>query len=219
MSSATARGGHPGLSPSRRATTLCTPSAAMTIGASNRRPSRAVSVDARRVLPRLHDVDAGHELGAGLDGERRRAARRTRRAGSSAPPARPTRRPSTRRPGPSRCRRRRCASRCARSAGSRYGKRRRTRDADAAAARLVPRKRRAIEQPDRDTGQRERSRRGRAGRTGADDEDGSGEARQMPGEHCRIVRKWPGRAKYAEFHYKSGLMNATRLRRPRRAVG
>ena len=36
--------GQPGFSPIRRATTLCTPSAAMTTGAWNRRPSRVVSV-------------------------------------------------------------------------------------------------------------------------------------------------------------------------------
>ena len=70
MSSATADAGQPGFNPSRRATTLWTPSAAITTVASNRRPSRVVSADARRVFARLHDVGAGDELGAGLDGER-----------------------------------------------------------------------------------------------------------------------------------------------------
>ena len=70
MSSATAAAGQPGLMPSRRATTLCTPSAAMTSGASNRRPSRATSATPCVVHRCLDDVRAGHQLGARFDGQR-----------------------------------------------------------------------------------------------------------------------------------------------------
>ena len=43
MSSAIDESGQPGFRPSLRATTLCTPSAAMSVSVSNRRPSRAIS--------------------------------------------------------------------------------------------------------------------------------------------------------------------------------
>ena len=91
MSSATVDAGQPGLRPSRRAI-----DAVHAVGGNHdrrfeRRPSRASSDDAVAVVRRLHDVGAVDQFGAGLDARVERAARRTRRGESSAPPVRPTR--------------------------------------------------------------------------------------------------------------------------------
>ena len=164
MSSATDDAGQPGFSPSRRAITLCTPSAAITIGASKRRPSRASSATPDVGRRRLHDVDAGRSARRRLrTRESTRAARRTRRGESSTPPARPTRSIVDSPPGPSRCSRATVCVAIRASSPLEIRKPLQHPEADAAAARLVSGKVRPVEQADRYAGPRERPRGGRAG--------------------------------------------------------
>ena len=142
MSSASFAGGQPGFMPRRRAITLLTPSAAMTIGARSSRPSRVRSVTPSASCARLRD--------------RRRApaARRPpRRAsddeqvieldaadqehGRPASTACGTRRPT----GPRDTGSTPDGSESARAAPRSHGKPRQHAGADAAAARLLPRQR------------------------------------------------------------------------------
>ena len=126
MSSATAVAGHPGLMPSRRATTLCTPSAAITTGAANRRPSRLVrttrSGSSRACTTSTPGASAAPASTASATSSASNSTRRIISA-AGASDSITVRSPS----GPSRCRR---ASACVEmrdSSRSRYGNRFRTR--------------------------------------------------------------------------------------------
>ena len=149
---------------------LCTPSAAITSGAANRRPSRAIRRTPCVVHRCLHDVRAGHELGARFDGQRHQ--QRIELDAADHHDAGPS--DSTTVDAPSGPSRYSLDSRCVAmrdSAGSRYGKPLQRPETDGAPARLVSGKPRAIEQTDRDAGERQGARSCRTGGTSADHDD------------------------------------------------
>jgi hypothetical protein len=71
MSRAIEFAGQPWFSPSRRATMLWTPSAAMTVDAVSVRPSRARERDTIARLAGLCDVESRDQFGTGIDSQRR----------------------------------------------------------------------------------------------------------------------------------------------------
>ncbi len=171
MSSARCAAGHPGFIPRRRAITLLTPSAAITIGARSSRPSRVRQRHALGVLSRLGDRGRRQHARAGLDRQLHEqvieldaADQDDRRPVRSACGThRPTAlRDRGSRPG---------ACGIAASASGSHGKRDEHARADAAAARFLPRQREAFDDQHAHACARQTQRRGGARGTRAGDDD------------------------------------------------